>query len=211
MFIFYLTAMPLFYWAVQSLFDNQNVRVTDILGPAFLGLVIAIPVQMLYWAMDVYFDLKWGGAGVYFYSLLNREGFFYFPLVGLILFLYRRKDDGSLYIREFFGFFTGYYFLLALVDTMHGNVLTSYYVLILPLLRIITVLISGFLINRYLRYKGNARYYTLAVIIGVPFILNIFPMFYILKMNLLFYLIFIPFFIGTLVCSQLELQEKIPG
>ena len=209
--IFYLILLPLFYWGIQHLFLNENVRLTDILKPFFLGLALAVPMQLLYWAFDIYFSLNWTASGIYFYTFFNQEGFIYLPFIAILICYFRKNTDGNLYIREILGFFSGYYFLFSFVDILTGSALTSYDLIYLPIIRMALMLTATVLFNRFLGYQGKTKIIMLTVIIVLPFIFNIFPLFFILNRILVFHLIFIPVFISALIFFYLEIQNKLPG
>jgi len=204
--IFFISIMPLFYWAVQNLFDNQDVGRRDIIIPFILGFVIAVPIQLLYWAMDIYFALTWKPIELFFYTFLNKEGFLYYPIILLILFLYRRKNDGSLYIREIAAIFCGYFFLLAVVDFLTTSTYSSYDLLMLPLLRIVTLLTASLLINRFLSAFGKMRYFLLTGIALLPLVLNIFPLLFLLNKLTIGIVLFIPVLLLSLLFSYSEIQ-----
>ena len=211
MILFYISTMPLFYWFLQRFFDNGDVRVIDILKPFAAGLVFAFPVILFYWAIDVYFGLKWNAPGLYFYTLFNKEGFIYFPLLALILGLYWKKNGRDLYLRELLGIFCGYFFMFAIIDTLNGDVFTTYDLILLPLVRFITMAGASLLINRFMRASGNSRYMIIATLVAFPLILNFLPLLYLLNKTILFYLVFIPAFSGAIYLCSLEMRGKLPG
>ena len=211
MILFYLSFMPLFYLSVQRQFDNDDVRLMDILIPFVTGLIFAVPVILLYWAMDVYFGLKWNPAGLYFYTFFNKEGFLYFPLLALLFFRYRKEDGNGLYLRELMGLFCGYFFMIAFIETLNGTVLTGYDLILMPLIRFITMAAAALLFNRFMRAAGNIRYHLAAALLILPFILNFLPLLHLLNWILVFYLLFVPAFLATIFFCYLEMRGKLPG
>ena len=209
--LFFISVMPLIYWAVQSLFENTNVSIKDILLPFIYGVVVAVPVILLYWAMDVYFFLSWNPAGLYFYTLLNKEGFIFYPLTVLLAIVFRKKDDGTFYLREFFGLFCGYFFLISSIELMTGEIFSVYDLLLLPLVRFITLSSASVLLNRLIRSSGRVKYYYGAALFLLPLILNFLILFEYLNKAVLFYLIFIPVLLMAAAGPVLETQNKIPG
>ncbi len=208
--IFYLAFMPVFYWAVQSQFVKSDVRILDIIKPFLLGFVIGVPMQLLYWAFDVYFQLNWNAPGVYFFTFFNKEGFIYFPFAAILFLFYRTKDDGAFYIREMLGLFTGYFFLFAFVDVISENALTSYELIYLSLVRLMMLLTASALLNRAIAYKGKKKIYLLGGLVALPFVFNFLPLFFLLNKLLIFHLILIPLLLSVLVLFYMELGNKLP-
>ena len=200
--------MPLFYWGLQNLFSFEKVRLTDILKPCFIGLCLAIPMQLLYWAFDIYFSLSWSGNGIYFYSFFNKEGFFYFPLMAYLLFHYRKSSVDSHYIREILGYFAGYYFLFAFIDVVTGYAVTSYDLIYLPLQRLSLMLSVSILLNRYLGLKDRVKYNYLAGMAALPFLYNIIPVLFLLNRLILAHTVFIPLILVSLIYFYLEIQKS---
>ena len=209
--LYFISVMPLIYWAVQSLFENSNVRIKDILLPFIYGLVIAIPVILLYWALDIYFYLSWSPSGLYFYTLLNKEGFIFYPLTVLLAVVFWKKHSEAFYLREFFGFFCGYYFFINAIELMTGETYSVYDLLLLPSIRFITLSSASILLNRLLRSVGRVKYYYAAALISLPLILNFLILFEFLNKTILFYLVFTPLLLIAVAGPILETQNRIPG
>ncbi len=200
--------MPLFYWGIQNLFSFEKVRLTDVLKPCFIGLCLAVPMQLLYWAFDIYFSLNWSGTGIFFFSFFNKEGFLYLPFAAYLFFHYRKSSAGNLYIREILGFFAGYYFLFAFIDVLTGEARTSYDLIYLPIQRLSLMLSASLLLNRFLGEKDRIKYAYLAAILLLPFLYNMIPVLFLVNRLLIGHIIFIPIVLASFIFFYLEIQKS---
>jgi len=210
MIVFLVALMPLFYWQIQYLYNNDNVRFTDRILPFFFGLVLSIPVILAQWALDVYFPLKWSAMGIYLYTFFNKEGFIVYPVL-IILFLYfRKKSYNGIPLREITGWFAGFYFMISLSEAL---VLTPavnpYTALINPLCRLFYImLLSVFLVRALHDNNKKMKIFYLAGFFSLPLILNTLPVLNLLNKNLFFYLLFLLTGAVSVVLYMMENRGK---
>lgn len=192
MVVFLLAVMPLTYWGIQYLFDQDNVRMADRILPFFYGFITAIPVILLKWALDVYFPLNWNPLGIYVFAFFNKEGIILYPILILLFLLFRKKSYSGIPLRELTAWFCGFYFMIALSEALVlRNAATPYAALLLPMLRIFTVLIMTTLLVRSMHAYSNVMKIIYTVLyFTAPLILNFIPVLDILNKNLLFYMAF---------------------
>jgi len=193
MVIFLVSLMPLFYWQIQYLYSNENVRFIDRILPFFSGILLAVPVILTQWALDVYFRLNWNPAGIYFYTFFNKDGIIIYPLITVLYFVYKRKSYSGTPLRELTGWFTGFYFLVSLTEAL---VLTPavnpYTALINPVIRLISLMLLSVILVRALHsHKSNLKIYFLLVYFALPLVLNFLPILYLMHKTLFFYILFL--------------------
>lgn len=191
MVVFLLLLMPLSYWAVQYCFDQDNVRKIDAVLPFFYGFILAIPMILFQWAIDVYFPLSWSAAGVYVYTFFSKEGVLIYPVL-LVLFLsFRKKAYSGIPLRELTAWFCGYYFLIALTEalTIRGAI-TPHSAVLLPLFRLFMVFLSSvFLVRALHAYKGYVKTIFSVLYFTTPLVLLFIPLTDLVNRRVLSYLL----------------------
>jgi hypothetical protein len=206
MVVFLLTLMPLTYWGIQYLFDQDNVHMSDRIRPLFYGLVAAIPVILLAWALDVYFPLNWNPLGIYVFTFFNKEGIIVYPIMFILFFIFRNKSYVGIPLRELTAWFCGFYFLFAFSEALIlREAVSPYIAVIVPLMRVFTIFILTTLLVRSLHaYSSRAKLIYTILFFAVPFIINFIPVLYVSNRDFLFYLSFISFGILSMVLFFME-------
>ncbi|MDC7234538.1 MAG: hypothetical protein PQJ58_15000 [Spirochaetales bacterium] len=190
MVVFLLTLMPLSYWAVQYLFDQDNVRMTDRILPFFYGLVVAVPVILFQWGLDVYFPLNWSPMGIYSYTFFNKEGIILYPVLLFLFLIFRKKSYTGIPLRELTAWLCGYYFMFSISEALVLKAaVTPYTAVLLPLIRLFTVLLAAVLLCRSFLSEGNVKKTVFTVLLFVlPLFLNALPVMNIVNRMVLFYI-----------------------
>jgi len=207
MVVFLTALMPLFYWQIQYLFNDDNVRFSDRVLPFFFGLLLAIPVILAQWAIDVYFPLNWTPLGIYLFTFFNKDGIIVYPIL-IVLFLYfRKKSYNGIPLRELTGWFSGYYFMISLSEALVlSPAVTPYAALVNPVLRLFYIMLfSVFLVRIFHEKRKRMKIFFLTGYFVLPLILNALPVLNLLHKSLFFYIIFI---LTGLVSSVLYLMEN---
>lgn len=211
MIVFLLCLMPLFYWGIQYLFDNDNVRMADRVLPFFLGLLAAVPIVLMQWALDVYFPLNWTPAGIYFFALLNKEGFILYPFLVLLIIIFKKKSYSGIPMRELTGWFCGYYFMFSLSESLilRGAV-NPYDAVLNPVIRLIYILSFTTILIRFLHEKKtNIKILYLILYLILPLIFNFLPVLSILNKSLFFYIMLLICGTGTVFFYLMESRGKL--
>lgn len=211
MVVFLITLMPLSYWGIQYLFDQDNVRLTDRILPLFSGVVAAVPLILFSWALDVYFPLSWNSLGIYVYAFFNREGIIIYPLMIFLFLLFRKKSYSGIPLRELTAWFCGFYFMISLSEALVlKGAVSPYSAVLLPLMRLFSLFLLSTLLVRSLHSEGVIKRIYRVIFFLIPLILNFIPVLDILNKKVLFYLFFILFALISTTLYFLESRGDLP-
>ncbi len=183
MVVFLIFLMPLSYWGVQYIFDNDNVRMGDRLFPFFSGMAFAIPVILMQWAVDIYFPLRWSAAGIYFHCFFNKEAFIAYPVLLLLFFFFRKREYSGSPLRELSAWLFGYYFFISLSEALiFRGAFDGYGAVMIPLVRLFTILLFSVVLVRSFHNSSSNRSILFRVTLFVlPLVLNILPLMNIMR------------------------------
>lgn len=149
--------------------------------------MLSIPFLLLYWSFFQSFFNNWTSAGLYFYYLFNIDGIFgiYAVVIICLIFIFVEKPMKASRLREISTYIMGLYFILAIYNSL---VYESWYgnleLFILPILRISTILLLSFLINRALTIMDWKRYLFLGAAVILPMVIVFIPVMYVLHMSI---------------------------
>lgn len=185
---------------------------SDRILPLLYGLVVAIPVILFAWALDVYFPLNWNPLGIYVFTFFNKEGLILYPIMITLFFIFKNKSYIGIPLRELTAWFCGFYFMFAFSESLiYREAVSPYTAVIIPLMRVFTIFIMTTLLVRSLHtYSNRAKVIYTILFFAVPFILNFIPVFYVTNRDFLFYLSFVSFGILSMVLFFLESRGDLP-
>ena len=183
MVVFLIALLPLSYWALQYIFDNDNVRMRDRLIPFFSGVALAIPVILMQWAVDIYFPLRWSAAGIYFHCFFNKEAFMAYPVLIFLFLVFRKKEYSGTALRELSTWLFGYYFFISLSEALIlRSAFDGYGSVLLPMIRLFSVLIFSMLLVRSLQcVSANMKIVNAVLLFILPLVLNMLPVLNVLR------------------------------
>jgi len=212
MVIFLIGSLPLFYWSIQYFFNNENVRLQDQLRPFLFGVLAAVPAVLLYWALDVYFKLSWKPLRLFFYTFMNKEGLIYIPIILFLFFLYKPGKFRGIPLREFTGWLCGYYTLFGIMETMiYRDALSGYQLILLPVVRIITILSASVLLGRSLTETDRTRRVVFRIFLALlPLVLNAVPLTDLMNLKGVMYPLLCLFGAASVSAWYLESVGKLP-
>ena len=190
MVVFLLLLMPLAYWGIQYCFDGDNVRKIDVVLPFIYGFILGIPFILFQWAIDIYFPLNWSVPGVYINTFFSKEGIMLYPMLLILFLVFRKKAYSGIPLRELTGWFAGYYFMLALIEslTIRGAI-TPHEAVLLPLFRLFIIFLSStFLVRSFHAYKGYLKTVFTILYFTAPLVLLFIPLADLMNKKLLAYL-----------------------
>lgn len=210
--LFLLFSIPLTYLIVNSLFNNQNIKKRIVIMPFASGMIISIPILVLYWAFFDSFFNNWTSAGLYFYHFFNRDGLvgIYAVIIFSLYYFFLAKDIKESMLREITGYLSGLYFIIAIYDSL---VVENWYgnleLFLVPMARISAILLISLFFSRTLKCIDWKKYLWIGLAVIIPVLISFIPVMYVSNLKTISVVFTIIFFCSTVIVYYLEIKGRL--
>jgi len=174
MIIFLLTAIPLFYLAMDSLISDIHGRIDDSYKPFVYGIICFIAALLLYNIIRLIFiSPSYTVSGIYLYYLLHDSLLqFAFAVAGyLLIFGFSDFESSHHAVNRMFAFMCGFYCFWSINDIIiNFGWYNTHLLLILPVQRIGIIAAFSLLFSEGLKHHGPLRVLLFILCAILPFI-----------------------------------------
>ena len=188
MIIFLLTAVPLFYFIMNSLWKNIKAIVEDSYKPFVYGLICFAVSVLIYNLIRVLaISPTYTRSGIYLYYLLHDHLIQFVLAVGSYFLVYGFSDMNSSGngMERMFAFFCGFFCLWGVNDSIiNYGWYNSYVLVVIPLIRIAMIAAATVLLSDAISSEGGKRWIMFLCTLAVPFALSVVPLFWRLSFNI---------------------------
>ena len=210
--LFTLFSIPLTYLIVNAFYNNNNIKKRVIVLPFVFGMILSIPILLLYWSFFQSFFNNWTTTGLFFYYFFNRDGIIglYIVIVIYLLFTFVEKKQKESQLREITAYFMGLFFTIAIYDSL---VAESWYgmleLFLIPITRLSSILLISLFIAKSLKKLDWQKYLLLGFALLVPVLMVFVPVMFVSNLILISIIISILIFGGSAVLYLLELKGRL--
>jgi hypothetical protein len=174
MVIFLLTAIPLFYFAMDSLLSDIHGRIDDSYKPFAYGLISFVAAVIIYNIVRLLFITPvYTVSGIYIYYMLHDSLIqFVFAVTGyLLIFGFSDFESNHHAINRMFAFLCGFYTFWSINDIIiNYGWYNSHLLLVVPVQRIGLIASFSLLFSEALKNSGFKRILLFAACAVLPFI-----------------------------------------
>lgn len=174
MVIFLLTAIPLFYLAMDSLISDLHGRIDDSYKPFVYGFVCFIAALIIYNIVRLIFIFpNYTVTGIYFYYLLHDSllQFAFAVTAYLLIFGFSDFESNHHAINRMFAFLCGFYCFWSVNDMIiNYGWYNSHLLIVLPIQRIGIIAAFSLLFSQGLKHRGVLRIIFFILCALLPFI-----------------------------------------
>ena len=211
--LFLLTALPLFYLYVNSLFRSEGVRLRYLTLPFVSGTLLYVPAVLIHWGTRHLFPYRIGFGARYGFAWFGGIGLesLSFTLFMVILILVSRRVYRTTAFREYAALAAGFWTAAGIKDALLAR---SWYgqgeLFLQPVLRVIMAGAAAFLLSRMAREQGWERLFYLVLALVLPFLLTFIPLLNTNGHVLVSWLVTLPAGAGVVLLAALESRGRIP-
>ncbi len=174
MIIFLLTAVPLFYLAMDSLVSDLHGRIDDSYKPFAYGFICFIAALIIYNIIRLIFiKPEYTVSGVYLYYLFHDSLLQFGLAVAGYLLVFGFTDFESHHhaVNRMFAFMCGFYCFWSINDMIIGyGWYSSHLLLVVPVQRIGVIAAFSLLFSEGLKHRGILRILFFTICLAIPFI-----------------------------------------
>ena len=174
MVLFLLTAIPLFYLAMDSLISDIHGRIDDSYKPFAYGFICFLAALIIYNVIRLIFlSPDFTPGGIYRYYLFHDSLIqFGLAVAGyLLVFGFTDFESGHHAINRMFAFMCGFYCFWSINDIIiEYGWYNSHLLLVVPIQRIGVIAAFSLLFSEGLKHRGVVRVLLFAVCAVLPFI-----------------------------------------
>ena len=200
MVLFLLFSIPVFYILFSIFIQYEGKGFSFHFTVCIKGIIWFFPSLLLFLIILGFFQISYKPFNYYFYYFLKDHFLFcglaiggYFIFHGLT-----HSHQIRIPVLNLFSYFSGFFFLVALKDffTYIGEY-DFYLLFILPLLRLFTIIIISFLLDKFIEALGSEKILFGVLLLLIPVSAGFVSFFYNLNMTLLAFLLSLALFTGA--------------
>lgn len=212
MILFLLLSIPLTYLLINSFYNNQNIKIRIIVLPFISGIILAIPLLLIYWVFFHSFFNNWSPSSLYLYYFFKKDGLtgVYAVLVVSLYFFFYSKPIKESRLREITAFLSGLYFVLSFYDTL---VTESWYgnleLFMFPAARISSIFLLSILLSRTIGRFDWTKYLLIGLALLVPILTTFIPVLYVINVRSISFIYLIILLGSSLFMYILEMKGRL--
>lgn len=180
--------------------------------PFVMGMVFSIPILLLYWSFFHSFFNNWTSTGLFFYYFFNKDGIFGIYIIAVLfaLFILIEKPLRISRLREITAYTSGFYFTIALYDSLAAEAwYGSLELFLVPISRLATILLLSVLVNLSLNEIDWRRFLWMGLAFLVPVLMVFVPLLFVVNLSLISLVISILILIFSIFIYLLDVQGRL--